>query len=158
MGEVNRIAVTLLALTAACLAWPAEARDAMRWVKVRVAGIEAEIPEFLTKGSSRALMVNGEDTGTAYEPEEYPIALRIYRVPPMRPAQFLDAMFGGRKVTYRLDKPGIGVVSGYRDEDVFYAMCRPGEAALRCIDIVYAAAQKDVYDPMVTRISKSFRR
>lgn len=153
-----RIAASTVGLAVALMAWTAHADDTMRWVQVRDAGIEAEIPEFMTTGFARALMVNGEDTGTAYEPEDHPIAVRVYRVPSKRPIRFLEALFGNGRVTYRVDKPNLGVLSGYRDDDVFYAICRPGPAVLRCIDIVYPAAQKDEYDPITTRIAKSFRQ
>lgn len=99
-----------------------------------------------------------KDFGSVYVPD-HPITLRQYRTESdARPYVYLTETVAAqaREITYEVDKDHLGVISGFADNQIFYAACRRDEAQNWCIDIFYDAARKSEFSPIVDRIALSF--
>lgn len=65
---------------------------------------------------------------------------------------------GNPRVDYRRrTRNGALVVSGYRGDDVFYLRVAPGRGDVQGIELSYPAEVERAFDPIVGRISLSFR-
>lgn len=139
----------------------AQPDGSVHWQLVRSGGSTIELPDFLVSGWSTALFEAGEDMGTAYEADGHPMSLRQYRTNSTeQPYAFLSRQFTNiQSIEYSVDKSGFGVISGYLSGRgaIFYGACvKPRRLTLRCIDIEYAISHRQMLDPVVSRISKSF--
>ncbi len=67
------------------------------------------------------------------------------------------AQADGLSVTYKRDGKGWLVFSGVKDADIVYAKAIESCEAAHEFRIVYPAAKKRFYDPIVTRLSRSLR-
>jgi hypothetical protein len=116
MTSKLRIAILVVTVLANEGAW---ADDNLLWTVSRSGGSEISIPVFMTQGWVRALMENGEDYGTAFEPELYPVQLRQYRTKVAgRPYEHLSRSLGATadEITYSYDKSGLGAISGFTND------------------------------------------
>lgn len=68
-----------IALATILVAPQAHADDNTQWTTSTSGGSVIEILTFITEGWVRALMMEGVDYGTAFEPELFPVQLRQYR-------------------------------------------------------------------------------
>ena len=137
------------------------AQDSFDWTTSISGGSRIEVPEFMTDGWVRALMENGVDYGTAFEPEAYPVQLRQYRTKAKgRPFEYLATGLGtlAEEVTYTFDEPDLGAISGYTDgrSEVFYAMCKLEETVV-CFDMHWPTEAQMMFGPIAERIAKGFR-
>lgn len=148
-------AVTLLPMSAAV------SQQNVEWTVSRSGGSVIEIPMFMTEGWVRALMTMGEDMGTAFEPELFPVQLRQYRTDYRgRPFNYLDGGLGSlaSEVTYRFDREGLGAISGYTDNDeIFYGMCKTVGGPVVCFDMHWPKEMQGMMGPIVERIAQGFR-
>jgi len=139
------------------------AEEPIEWAVSRSGGSTIEIPSFLTEGWVTAILDNGVDRGTVYEAIDHRISLRQYRTQSTkRPYVYLVESFDKsiNSITYIVDKDRVGAISGFMDEGnrtIYHSMCRKSNGPLRCIDLEYAADEKAFFDPIVSRISKSFK-
>jgi hypothetical protein len=60
---------------------------------------------------------------------------------------------------YERVAPSFFAVSGFHDADIYYVRCNSGgdRSILHCIYLIYPAAEKRAWDPIVTRISRTLR-
>lgn len=60
---------------------------------------------------------------------------------------------------YQRVAPSFFVISGFHDNNIFYARCNSSSnrSLLHCINLVYPAREKRRWDPIVTRISLTLR-
>lgn len=158
MSISKRVAPFVLACL---LVLPSHGQDSIEWTTSRSGGSVIELPEFMTEGWVRALMVDGEDVGTAFEPERFAVQLRQYRTDSTgRPFDYLVDLLGGTadEVTYRYDQETLGAISGYSGgrTEIFYGMCRRDEVVV-CFDMHWPKELQDTFGPIVERIAKGFR-
>ena len=132
----------------------ATAQQNVEWTISHSGGSVIEIPVFMTEGWVRALMNRGEDMGTAFEPELFPVQLRQYRTTYTgRPFDYLEDAFGytASEVTY-------GAMSGYTDNDeIFYGMCKTVGGPVVCFDLHWPKEMQSMMGPVVERIAAGFR-
>lgn len=64
---------------------------------------------------------------------------------------------GGRTVTYKVLRGGFFAISGYDGSNIFYQKTLFKNSQFMTFNITYPTAQRNVYDRIVTRASKSFR-
>ena len=161
----------LLALVAlALLVAPAAAREATfagwdgAWVESSTGDTSIEIPSFLMDGPAHGVVHGDEDDGTIYDGvNDFSLTVQQWRVPSdtERPFVFLTRVTAGqiKSIIYSLDKPGLGVISGYQDgkrQQGYYSICRPGPNELRCIAMIWDTADHAVVSMMIDRMVKSF--
>jgi hypothetical protein len=141
---------------AAALAVPAQADS---WVISQAGGSTIEMPEFFANGATRAVIIEGQPSGVAYEPSRS-ISLKQYQVKTSsRPYAYLGIKFGLREINYSVNEMGRGVASGNdRRGSGFYATCRRAPGALVCIELTYDANLQSDYAPMIARIARSFAK
>jgi hypothetical protein len=74
-------------------------------------------------------------------------------------ASFVQNRGRDSKITYRRRGPNWFVVSGTRGNTIFYhrRLLSHRNELLNSFEIIYPAALKTTYDPIVTRMSRSFR-
>lgn len=147
-------------LATTVVAMPAMAED-VEWTTSISGGSVIEIPAFLEDGWVRALMIDGDDTGTAFEPENYPVQLRQYRTfSTGRPYDFLANALGANadEVTYRLDRKELGAISGYTTDrkTIFYGMCKKEDVVI-CFDMHWDKEAQGMFGPIAERIAKGFK-
>lgn len=142
---------------------PTIAQDDLDWTTSVSGGSEIELPVFMTEGWVRALMTDGEDFGTAFEPELYPVQLRQYRTDAQgRPAFFLENTLGASadEVTYRFDRDALGAISGYTRNatEIFYGMCKKDRVGtIVCFDVHWPREMQPMMAPIVERVAASFK-
>ncbi|MAN75820.1 MAG: hypothetical protein CML24_01135 [Rhizobiales bacterium] len=139
----------------------ATAQQNVEWTISHSGGSVIEIPVFMTEGWVRALMSRGEEMGTAFEPELFPIQLRQYRTTYSgRPIDYLEDALGSTatEVTYEFDRIGLGAMSGYTDNDeIFYGMCKTVGGPVVCFDMHWPKEMQSMMAPVVERIAAGFR-
>lgn len=151
------------ALLVLLLSTPAIAQEELRWTSSVSGGSEIVLPVFMTEGWVRALITAGEDYGTAFEPELYPVQLRQYRTNAIgRPAAYLERSLGALadRVTYRFDREALGAISGYAGDgnEIFYGMCKSDRVgAIVCFDMHWPREMQAMMGPIAERIAASFR-
>ncbi|WP_332713834.1 hypothetical protein [Pelagibacterium mangrovi] len=148
-------------ITTALLAGPIAAQDNIEWTISVSGGSEIEIPIFMTEGWVRGLMMQGEDYGTAFEPDRFPVQLRQYRTDSTgRPFDYLENVLGANAdaITYSYDHANLGAISGYTNDrtGIFYGMCRK-ERVVICFDMHWPKELQETFGPIVERIAKGFR-
>lgn len=153
--------VTLAVVAAALLVPTANGAQNIEWTIYQSGGSTIEIPVFMTEGWVRGLMIAGEDYGTAFEPERFPVQLRQYRTDSTgRPFDYLSDLLGDQadEVTYEYDRPSIGAISGYTNNhsEIFYGMCRK-DLVVVCFDMHWPKELQETFGPIVERIAKGFR-
>lgn len=151
----------LMAVVIAGLTIPAEAQEHVEWSISRSGGSIIELPTFMTEGWVRGLMQMGEDYGTAFEPERYPVQLRQYRTDSKgRPFDYLQDLLGENadEVTYTFDRDHLGAISGFTKDrtEIFYGMCRK-ENVVVCFDMHWPKEMQSFFGPIAERIAKGFR-
>lgn len=148
----------ILVLATAAGACSASSANADEWTTTQSGGSTIEVPQFFIDGPISALLWGDKDFGSVYAPDQ-PITLRQYRTESdSRPYVYLTETFAAqaREITYEVDKDHLGVISGFADNQIFYAACRRDEAQNWCIDIFYDTARKSEFSPIVDRIALSF--
>src|SRR5690606_15496000 len=102
------------------------------------------IPSFLQTGPIRAILKGDVEFGTIYEGvDDLSLTLRQYRLEStLRPYDWLlsAAAANVTEVTYKVDKDGFGVVSGYIDDQsthAYYGICRVRQRELQCVDFFW---------------------
>jgi hypothetical protein len=83
-----------------------------------------------------------------------------YNAENMTPAGYFEAYVDKAGVTYRHITRTSYVASGQRGGDIVYERCnfRPGDrATIDCFELTYPARDKESWDAIVTRISRSLR-
>ena len=159
-----RTNIATAALAVVLVAGPSHAAGDMQWTTSRTGGSEIEVPVFMAEGFVRGLMSNGEDYGTAFEPERYPVQLRQYRSLDAKgtPFQRIRSVLAhdGSEVTYRFDTARVGAISGYSGDgkDIFYGMCRRSASTTVCFDATWPREMQSMMGPVVERIAKRFRQ
>lgn len=131
------------------------------WTQSTSGGSTIQIPVSMTEGWVRALSENGQEVGTAFEPTDPPAQLRQYRTASTgSPFAYISAAIASdaAEITYSVDKPAMGVVSGLSADrsEIFYGMCRKAETVY-CFDMHYPSQMQASFGPIVTRIAASFR-
>ena len=60
---------------------------------------------------------------------------------------------------YQRIAPTFFAISGFHDADIYYIRCNAASdrSTLHCIYLIYPAAEKRAWDPIVTRISRTLR-
>jgi hypothetical protein len=71
------------------------------------------------------------------------------------PAAFLAKMDPPSDIVYRRITARFFVVSGFRDDKIWYDRCNAAGRLMNCVLINYPAAEKRKWDPVVTRISNT---
>lgn len=84
----------------------------------------------------------------------------IVNEPRRSPRRFLDETFQlpPSAAIYRHVTNNVLAVSGYRGDQIWYARCNFGALRLNCIALNYPADEKQQWDSIVTRISRSLSR
>jgi hypothetical protein len=75
------------------------------------------------------------------------------------PQRYLEKL-AGEGVSYRRTTARTYVMSGTRNDQLFYERCNFQEGKsdiINCFTVTYPAAEKVAWDPIVTRLSKSLR-
>jgi len=73
------------------------------------------------------------------------------------PAAFLRKKNPPSHIIYRRITPDFFVVSSIRDDKIWYDRCNFSDRLVHCVLINYPASEKQQWDAIVTRISKSLR-
>jgi hypothetical protein len=76
------------------------------------------------------------------------------------PANYVQKYVDRQGITYKRATARFYIVSGARDADVFYERCNFHDGSndiINCFTVTYPAREKAVWDPIVTRLSKSLR-
>ncbi|HEV2503785.1 MAG TPA: hypothetical protein VGV39_11970 [Mesorhizobium sp.] len=149
------------ALLIAVLVTTSATADPIRWTTSTCGGSTIDIPQFMTESAVRGLIKSGEEEpyGTVFQPEGYLILLRQYYMEySKRPYRYISGNVDNINVTYKIDKPNVGIVSGsvFGGKEIFFGMCTKSDK-LHCFDVFYSAKEKAKYGPIVKRIAKSFR-
>ncbi len=130
------------------------------WVRLDDAGVAIEVPapfasEFSppsvsedTLGGTRVTYVS-DISFVEFSVQSYPGALIA------REVAGLAYPSGESTVTYEVDKPDLGVVSGYVDERIYYSACKRVGARLHCFDLVWPQSYRALIDTHVARILRS---
>ncbi len=150
--------IAILVVATAVVACSVSSATADEWTTTQSGGSTIEVPQFFIDGPISALIWGDKDFGSVYVPD-HPITLRQYRTESdARPYVYLTETVAAqaREITYEVDKDHLGVISGFADNQIFYAACRRDEAENWCIDIFYDAARKSEFSPIVDRIALSF--
>jgi len=83
-----------------------------------------------------------------------------YNVDSDTPASYVAKNKELQSATYQRIAAGFYAVSGTNGADIYYDRCNfppHNDDILNCIHVVYPAREKALFDPIVTRISKSLR-
>ncbi|MEM7566000.1 MAG: hypothetical protein AAF321_02095 [Pseudomonadota bacterium] len=163
MTRLTRTLAAMLALIAPVA--PAAAQEVLDggWVRLGDLGVTIEVPAPFASQFSPPSIAEDALGGTRvnyvsdisfveFSVQRYPGALNAREVAGLAypPAE--------STVTYEVDKPDLGVVSGYVDERIYYSACkRPGTGtgALHCFDLVWPQSYRALIDTHVARILRS---
>lgn len=129
------------------------------WVISQAGGSVIEMPGLFQSGATRAVIIDGEHAGVAYEPNST-ISLRQFRFKTAsRPYAYLGIKFGLGRINYSVDEMSRGVVSGDdRQGSGFYATCRREPGALACVELRYNFDYQSDYADMIMRVARSFSK
>jgi hypothetical protein len=84
-------------------------------------------------------------------------AYGFYNVDNKSPRTTVAKYYAGKTFSYSSVKRDSYVVSGTKDGAIFYDRCNFTGDRVLCINLVYPAAQKDNWDKIVARVSRSLR-
>ena len=155
-----------LALGAApAVAEPSYAAWDGSWVPSETGDSVIELPSFLMDGPAHGVVRGDEDNGTVYDGvNDFSLLVQQWRVPGVttRPYIFLTKATAGqiKSIIYSLDKPTLGVISGYEDtahKQGYYGACRPGPHELRCIAMFWDTVDQVRVAPMIDRMVRTFK-
>jgi len=154
------------------------AEEPIKWITSLSGGSQIEIPSFFADGKIEPIHVFAE--GKKFQPRNYPDAeLNQYQAnSSSKPFDCIKALLvdGSAdydadyatddefrnpkdKVTYELNKPSLGAISGtYANGTiVFYGMCKKGHAANpTCFDMTWSKKDQAMFGPIAERIARSF--
>jgi hypothetical protein len=83
-----------------------------------------------------------------------------YNVENDTPQSYVANIDGFEGATYKRVTPQFYAISGASGADIYYERCNfppHNDDILNCFHITYPAREKELWDPIVTRISKSLR-
>lgn len=132
------------------------------WGRFAVLGLSVDYPGYLVEDARELISADGTPYGATFLFELGRSYMHAWVADHAgSPYSYVIAAGGAeRTVTYRVDKPGLGVWSGYEGEDIFYDMCKraPGERdRLHCFRLYYPERYRDVFDPVVERAARTLR-
>jgi hypothetical protein len=80
-----------------------------------------------------------------------------YNIDNKTPRAYVAEYYAGKTLTYSSVKRTSYVVSGTDGGNIFYDRCNFTGDRVLCVNLVYPAAQKDKWDKIVGRMSRSLR-
>jgi hypothetical protein len=133
------------------------------WTTLRQGNASVEVPTYFSDHVANPIIEDGEEIGVNVElPDES--GSFVFFVVPTSVRPFERASAAAREptavLTYKVDKPAFGVVSGYWGEEgevIFYSMCKSRDKELHCFALTYARDQRALFDPVVERLAESLR-
>jgi len=134
------------------------AADAVEWVRYLPpsAMLSVDLPADIFTVDTGPV---NENAGHSFQTSDRRADFSVYSKPnrpAMSPNAFLSRYFElpQSSVVYRRVTNRILVVSGYREDKIWYARCNFA-ANINCIQLNYPRNEKKLWDPIVTRISNS---
>jgi hypothetical protein len=80
-----------------------------------------------------------------------------YNIGSKSPRAYVTGYYAGKTLSYSSVKRDSYVVSGTKDGVIFYDRCNFTGDRVLCVNLVYPAAQKDKWDKIIARVSRSLR-
>jgi hypothetical protein len=158
VGLVVWIAATTIR---ACLAPAAAAEPGWRTYADVNSGTRVEYPANIFSSAEGPFQIEpGERFGSA----DGRARLAIFTMKPHKsrsPAEFIarNLQVPRSSLHYERIAPSFFAISGFHGAEVYYVRCNSASdrSVLHCIYLVYPAAEKRAWDPIVTRISRTLR-
>lgn len=129
-----------------------------RWTSITTAGVRLPVPEFITRGEVTAMFPADKDHGSVYHFDQG--IMRYFHVPKRdSPFAYVSSLASLKKITFRLDRPAIGAVSGFEvseDRRIYYGICKTFEERFVCLDFSYQDKFRSIMDDVVENVVKSF--
>ena len=171
MGLVRALSCAALVLSVqpqTVFAQPVVVPEALAdgWVKLEIIDLSVEIPQrFLAPELAAVVYDDGlggesahfstaiedmafvlRNTQKAYEDED---AFALVLAPYENAA--------ATTITYEVDEPNFGVVSGYRGENIFYEVCKARGDRFHCFALEYPETERPLVDESIARMVRSLR-
>jgi hypothetical protein len=161
--DVTRVSIALgLSIAFPTLSFAMEDRPSNGWEVAGAAGLRVDYPTSIfamdagpaTKGVGKIFRSSNGGAGFTYYVDN--------NADHLTPNSFLrrHVRVEGLQVDYLRQAKDFVVVSGVRQEKIFYSRCnfpQGSRGPLHCIELIYDRDEKSMWDTIVTRISLSLR-
>jgi hypothetical protein len=98
--------------------------------------------------------------GATFKTDALGVELRAYgsyNIDNKSPRAYVAEYYAGKTLSYSSLKRDSYAVSGAKDGAIFYDRCNFTVDRVLCVSLIYPAAQKDKWDRIVARVSRSLR-